>query len=56
MERHERKRAKTKKMLIKSDEGNVIGEHWISENGEKGLYVKNKGFIPYKRLLLLMTA
>lgn len=55
MERHERKRAKTEKILIKSDEGNVVGEHWIAENGEKGLYVKNKGFIPYKRLLLLMT-
>ena len=56
MESHARKRPKTKKILIRSDEGNVVGEHWIAENGEKGLYVKNKGFIPYKRLLLLMTA
>ena len=60
MEEKRSKMAKTKKVpkkiLIISDEGKVIGQHWIAENGETGMFVKNKGFISYKRLLLMMTA
>jgi hypothetical protein len=56
MEEKRSKMAKTKKILITSDEGKVIGQHWIAENGETGMFVKNKGFISYKRLLLMMTA
>lgn len=60
MEEKRSKMAKTKKVpkkiLIKSDEGKVIGQQWIAENGETGMLVKNKGFISYKRLLLMMTA
>ena len=56
MENKGRRTAKDKRIFIRSDEGKIVGEHWIAENGETGMRVKNKGFVPSKRLLELMTS
>lgn len=45
---------KSRKRFIKSIEGEIVGEHWVLANGEKGIRVKNKGFVPYKELLKFM--
>ena len=50
------KSRKSKKIFIRSREGQIVGEHWVTENGEKGIHVKNKGFVPYKALLPLMAS
>lgn len=55
MESRKNESKKSEKIFIKSDEGNIIGEHWVMENGERGIRIKNKGFVPYKRLLPFMS-
>lgn len=47
---------KSKKIFIRSNEGEIVGQHWVTENGEKGILVKKKGFVPYKALLPLMAS
>ena len=44
----------SRKRFIRSNEGEIVGEHWVLENGEKGIRVKHKGFVPYKELLKFM--